>query len=195
MSPSAYRLTCTRGTPLPLLGDCELRVVLGPGDGIENDTGDTAILTHILGWEAALDRSKVQVKVFGLAEVNNASLAQEALEGLGQDRAGLGAPGQVGVFSLQLGIQLANARRLLEAGEDGRIIVHRTARIHHDGGAGGLLVGETDFGHQPVEEGEDLVKGRHTIEIGGETLVDGAITETDIDRAALRAYVGLTLIP
>ncbi len=72
-------------------------------------------------------------------------------------------------------------RQLAKAGKEVICLVYRTARVHHEGGAGDLVAGEAHLGHQPVEEGEDLVKGREALTVGGKALIDGAVTPAHLN--------------
>ncbi len=69
---------------------------------------------------------------------------------------------------------------------------NRPARIDGDRDAGGFEPGKIDFRHLPAEEGEDFVEGHEPIEIGREGLIDGPVSETEVD--GLVAHADLSRI-
>jgi hypothetical protein len=150
---------------LPWFGSAQLRIVFGPGDRVEDDAGNAAVLTG---------------QVFLLAPFDDAGLAEEALEALGQDRTALGPKFGGGQHGGQGRDPLVLGTQLTLPGPGVRW-VDGAAVIDGDRQAGGLEAGEIDLGDQPGKEGKDLVKGDKSLAIGGHGLVHRAVPPADVD--------------
>ena len=73
-----------------------------------------------------------------------------------------------------------------------RTKLYLSAVIVSHGDAGGLEAGEINFSHKPVKEGEDRLEWNEAHRVGRERLVDGAVSETQID--VLIGDSGLSLL-